>query len=62
MTANISKFTIRVKEGILKKFRYVAAYNGRSANKELECLMAKHVAKFEKEYGTIEFEHETAGK
>lgn len=31
MILKISKFTIRVEEETLKKFRYVAEYNARSA-------------------------------
>lgn len=39
MILKISKFTIRVEEETLKKFRYVAEYNARSANRELEVLI-----------------------
>lgn len=53
MTVKVSKFTIRVNDEILKKFHYVAKYNARSANKELEVLMKRHIAKFEKEHGEI---------
>lgn len=56
MILKISKFTIRVEEETLKKFRYVAEYNARSANRELEVLMKRHIAKFEKEYGKIVLE------
>ena len=41
---------------ILKKFRYVADYNGRSANRELEVLMKKHISEFEKEHDKITFD------
>lgn len=53
MSDDISKFTIRIEPEILKKFRFVADYNGRSANREIEVLMKKHVAEFEKEHGKI---------
>lgn len=55
MQSDTSKFTLRTDNELLKKFRYVADYNARSANRELEFLMKKHVAKFEREHGTIEF-------
>lgn len=55
MTDNIVKFTFRTKEELLKKFHYVAGYNGRSANKELEFLAKKHIAEFEKKHGKINF-------
>lgn len=54
MADNISKFTIRTESELLKRFRFVADYNARSANRELEVLMKRHVAEFEKKYGKIE--------
>lgn len=57
MPSNQSKFTIRVDSELLKKFRFVAEYNARSANKEIEVLMKKHVAEFEKVHGKIEPEY-----
>ncbi|MEY8383246.1 Arc family DNA-binding protein [Christensenellaceae bacterium 44-20] len=56
MTTNTAKFTLRVNEELLKKFRFVADYNARSANRELEILMKKHVAEFEKANGTIKMD------
>lgn len=55
MQSETSKFTLRINYNLLKKFRYVAEYNARSANREIEVLMKKHVAQFEKEHGPIEF-------
>ncbi len=48
-----SKFTLRINEDILKKFRYIAEYNARSANRELTILIRKHIAEFEKKHGKI---------
>ena len=56
MMTDTAKFTLRADTEILKKFRYVADYNGRSANRELEVLMKKHIAEFEKEHGEITFD------
>lgn len=56
MPSDLTKFTIRTDSEILKKFRFVADYNARSANRELEVLMKKHISEFEKEHGKIEFE------
>lgn len=56
MTTDTAKFTLRTDAELLKKFRFVAEYNARSANRELEVLMKKHVAEFEKENGRITFE------
>lgn len=54
MPDDISKFTIRTDAEVLKKFRFVADYNARSANREIEVLMKKHVAEFEKQHGKID--------
>lgn len=56
MTTNTAKFTLRVNEELLKKFRFVADYNARSTNRELEILMKKHVAEFEKANGAIKMD------
>lgn len=56
MPSDISKFTVRTDADLLRKFRYVAEYNARSANREIEVLMRKHVADFEKVHGEIKFE------
>ena len=54
--SDLSKFTLRTDPELLKKFRFVADYNARSANRELEVLMKKHVNEFEKKHGKITFE------
>lgn len=54
ITSNNSKFTIRTDSELLKKFRIVADFNARSANREIEVLMKKHVDEFEREHGKIE--------
>lgn len=56
MQSDLSKFTLRTDPELLKKFRFVADYNARSANRELEVLMKKHVTEFEKKHGKITFE------
>lgn len=54
MPSDTVKFTVRTNSELLKKFRYVAEYNARSANREIEVLMKKHVSEFEKGHGKIE--------
>ena len=39
-----------------RKFRFVAEYNARSANREIEVIMKKHIDEFEKKHGKITFE------
>lgn len=53
MEFEISKFTIRVNSILLKKFRYIAEYNARSANREIEVIMRKHIQEFENKHGKI---------
>ena len=53
MKSETAKFTLRTDTELLKKFHYVADYNGRSSNRELEILMKKHIADYEKGNGKI---------
>ena len=53
MSNNVVKFSLRIDSEILKKFRFVAEYNARSANRELEVLMKQHINEFEKIHGKI---------
>ena len=56
MESNLPKFTIRLEPDLLKKIRYVAEYNARSTNREVEVLIRKHVNNFEKIHGIIEID------
>lgn len=56
MEDKLIRYTLRVDRQLFKKFRYVAEYEGRSANKEIEQFLKRHVAKFEEKHGTIETE------
>lgn len=58
MDNKLLRYTLRVDRNLFKKFRYIAEYEGRSANKEIEQFMKKYVAKFEKEHGEIKVETE----
>lgn len=53
MPSNLPQFTVRIEPELLQKFRYVAEFHARSANREAEVLIKEHVAKFEKEHGSI---------
>lgn len=55
-SAETAKFTLRTESDLLQKLRYVADYNARSANRELEFLIKNHIAEFEKEHGKITFD------
>ena len=53
MPSKLPQFTIRIDPIMLKKIRYVAEYNARSANREVETLIRKHIEDFEREHGSI---------
>ena len=44
---------------MLEKLHFIAQYEGRTANKELEQMIKKRIAKFEKENGKIEITNMT---
>lgn len=54
----LSKFTLRIDSELLKKIRFIADYNARSANREIESLIREHVREFEAKHGEIMF-HQT---
>ena len=47
------RYTLRINRNLFQKFRYIAAAEGRSANKEIEQYLKKRVAEYEKENGKI---------
>lgn len=50
------RYTLRVNRTLFTKFRYIADYGGRSANRELEQYMKQRVQDFEKEHGEIKID------
>lgn len=58
MEDKLLRYTLRVDRQLFRKFRYVAEYEGRSANREIEQFLKRHVANFEREHGKIVFEEE----
>lgn len=53
MEDNMIRYTLRTDKVLFRKVRYVAEYEGRSANKEIEQFIKRRVAEFEKEHGKI---------
>lgn len=58
MPSKLPHTAIRIDPDLMKKFRYIAEYNGRSANKEIEQLIRRHVKEFEDQNGPIEVDSE----
>lgn len=56
MDDKLLRYTLRVDRELFKKFRHIAEYEGRSANKEIEQFLKRRVAQFEEKHGKIEVE------
>lgn len=54
MSENLTRYTLRLSRLLLDKLGYVAEYEGRTKNKELEQMIKKRIADFEKENGKID--------
>ncbi|MGM9574559.1 MAG: TraY domain-containing protein [Oscillospiraceae bacterium] len=54
MRDNLSRYTLRIEPELLEKFGYIAEYEGRTKNRELEQMIKKRIREFENEHGTIE--------
>lgn len=56
MPSKLPHYALRIPKATMDKLKYIAEYNGRSANKEIEQLILKHIAQWEKENGNITFD------
>lgn len=54
----IKSVSIRIEEEMLKKFGYVADYEGRSVNSYILALIRREIKAFEKENGNIDIAEE----
>ncbi len=57
MKNDYPRYTLRVSQEYLDKLGYIADYEGRTKNKELEQLIKKRIAEFEEKHGTIILEN-----
>lgn len=53
MASKYPMFGLRVPPELMKKLKYIASFNGRSANKEIEQLIRQHISEFENKHGVI---------
>ncbi len=53
MDDKLLRYTLRLDRHLFAKFRYIAEYEGRSANREIEQMIKKRVEEFEQENGEI---------
>ena len=54
----IKSVSIRIEEEMLNKISYIAEYEGRTKNKEIEQLIKKRIQEFEETHGIITFDEE----
>ena len=54
MADKLLRYTLRIDRQLFEKFRYIADYEGRSANREIERYIKQRVKEFETEYGAID--------
>lgn len=60
MKDNLPRYTLRINRITLDKLQYIAEYNGRSKNREIEWLIKRHIQQFENEHGEITADEEGA--
>lgn len=54
MKDNLPRYTLRVPQVLLDKLAFIAEYEGRTKNREIEQLIRRRIAEFEKEHGPID--------
>jgi len=57
MKDNLPRYTLRVSQVLLDKLAYIAEYEGRTKNKELEQLIKKRISEFEETHGKINLDN-----
>lgn len=58
MEKDMLRYTLRVDRVLFDKYRFVADYDGRSANRDIEQFIKQRVKKFEEKHGKIEVSEE----
>ena len=53
MKDNLPRYTLRIPQILLDKIGYIADFEGRTKNKEIEQLIKKRISEFEAENGAI---------
>jgi len=58
MKDNLPRYTLRISQVLLDKLGYIAEYEGRTKNKEIEQLIKKRISEFEETHGRIVLDDE----
>jgi len=53
MKDSLSRYTLRVSPALLDKLGYIAEFEGRTKNKELERMIRRRIEEFEANHGAI---------
>lgn len=53
MKNDLPRYTLRIPQELLDKIGYIASYEGRTKNKEIEQIIKKRIAEFEENHGSI---------
>ena len=53
MKEPLSRYSLRIPPLLLEKFGYIAEYEGRTKNREIEQMIRRRIADFEQEHGPI---------
>ena len=53
MNRELPRYTLRIPQELQDKLAYIASYEGRTKNKEIEQLIKKRISEFEEEHGPI---------
>lgn len=53
MPSKLPHYALRIPTTTMDKLKYIAEYNGRSANKEIEQLILRHIETWEKTHEPI---------
>ena len=60
MKDSLSRYTLRISPILLYKLGYIAEFEGRTKNKELEQMVKKRIEEFEKTHGAISWKEDEA--
>lgn len=55
---SLPRYTLRIPQELLDKLGYIAEYEGRTKNREIEQLIKKRIAEFEADHGKIQIDSE----
>ena len=58
MKDSLSRYTLRISPILLYKLGYIAEFEGRTKNKELELMVKKRIEEIEKTHGAISWKED----